>query len=57
MSDEIQINVNPAKPGNFTVALRIPSWSAKTLITVNDVVIADVIPGTYNKIARFWTER
>ncbi len=54
VSDEIQINIDPSKPGNFTVALRIPSWSIKTSITVNDVPVADVAPGTYNKITRLW---
>jgi hypothetical protein len=54
VSDEIQFNINPAKPENFTIALRIPSWSIRTSIAINDVVVADVVQGTYKKITRLW---
>jgi DUF1680 family protein len=54
VSDEIQININPAKPADFTIALRIPSWSIRTSITVNDIVVPDVVQGTYKKITRLW---
>jgi uncharacterized protein len=54
VSDEIQININPVKPEDFTIALRIPSWSIRTSITVNDIVVPDIVQGTYKKITRLW---
>ncbi len=54
VSDEVQININPANPEDFTIALRIPSWSIKTSITVNDIVVTDIVKGTYKKITRLW---
>jgi DUF1680 family protein len=56
VSDKIEISVNPEKPENFTVALRIPSWSSNTIITVNGTAISDIEPGTYKKIIRTWNK-
>lgn len=56
VSDKIEIIVNPEKPENFTVALRIPSWSSSTIITVNGTAISDIEPGTYKKIIRTWNK-
>ncbi len=40
--------------GPLTVRLRIPSWSAKTVVKVNGEVQPDVKPGTYCTISREW---
>ena len=54
VSDEIQIDINPSKPESFTVGLRIPSWSKITNVTVNDVAVGIVVPGSYFRITRLW---
>jgi hypothetical protein len=55
-TDMIEINVNPEKPESFTIALRIPSWSEKSSITVNGKEEAGIIAGTYKKITRTWNK-
>jgi Uncharacterized protein conserved in bacteria len=44
LSDKIEITVNPEKPGVFTIALRIPSWSRNTVLTINGEAIPEVTP-------------
>lgn len=56
VSDKVEININPDKPESFTLALRIPSWSESTAITVNGVEINGVDAGTYKKITRIWNK-
>jgi DUF1680 family protein len=56
VSDKVEININPEKPESFTVALRIPSWSLNTKITVNGASISDIETGTYKKITRTWNK-
>jgi len=53
--DEItEINIDPVKAESFTIGLRIPKWSANTVISVNGTEISDIEPGTYKKISRVW---
>ncbi len=54
VSDKVEINIDPEIPQNFTIAFRIPSWSANTIITINGIEIAGITPGTYKKITRIW---
>jgi Uncharacterized protein conserved in bacteria len=56
VSDKIGITVNPGKPGTFTIALRIPSWSKSTTLTINGEAVKDVVPGSYKKITRTWNK-
>ncbi len=51
---KIDITVNPAKPEEFTLSLRIPYWSAKTSVSVNGQAVA-AKPGEYLKLNRQWT--
>lgn len=53
-SDEVEIVLQPGKPENFTLALRIPAWSAHTTIIVNGNPIEGIKAGTYQKISRVW---
>lgn len=49
----VKINVDPEEPLTFALKLRIPHWSAKTSVTINDkAVTAD--PGTYLVLDREW---
>ena len=56
VSDKIEININPEKPENFTIAFRIPSWSENTVITVNGTEVSGTTSGTYKKITRIWNK-
>jgi len=53
-SNEIEITLQPEKPENFSLNLRIPAWSNLTAISVNGETVADVTPGDYKKINRLW---
>ena len=50
---KISVAVLPAKPERFTIALRIPEWSEKTVLKVNGKKI-NVNKG-YTEIEREWT--
>lgn len=51
---EVAISVNPSKPVEFRLKLRIPKWSSNTRIEVNGVEVGDAEPGTYLAIEREW---
>ncbi|MBR5527456.1 MAG: glycoside hydrolase family 127 protein [Clostridia bacterium] len=51
---KISIRVAPAKAEKFTVALRIPAWSAKTSVKVNGKSIK--VKSGYTEITREWTK-
>ena len=52
VSDQVQIHVNPARVEEFTLTLRIPSWSKRTELRVNGQ-LQIATPG-YAKIHRAW---
>jgi uncharacterized protein len=53
-ADQIEINLQPEKPENFTLALRIPAWSNQNSVLVNGIPVDGVQPGTYFRINREW---
>ncbi|MDP3913514.1 MAG: glycoside hydrolase family 127 protein [Bacteroidota bacterium] len=53
-SDQIEITVQPEKSGTFTIGLRIPEWSSKTLVLVNGIPVEGVRSGSYCKVTREW---
>ncbi|HEX7583730.1 MAG TPA: beta-L-arabinofuranosidase domain-containing protein [Prolixibacteraceae bacterium] len=54
VSDQIAISVQPDKPETFTLALRIPSWSNQTSVSVNGIPVEGIHSGSYQKITREW---
>ncbi|HAH22207.1 MAG TPA: hypothetical protein DCL77_00275 [Prolixibacteraceae bacterium] len=54
-TDRVEITVRPEKSGIFTLALRIPEWSAHTSLSVNGSPVEGVIGGLYRKITREWS--
>jgi uncharacterized protein len=56
VSDNIEFVIQPEKPGSFTIALRIPSWSTKSVISVNGQEIPSVTQGAYYRITRTWNK-
>ncbi len=55
-TERIEIKLHTDKPVTFTLALRIPGWSAVTLVSVNDVKADNIQPGTYHRITRTWKD-
>jgi len=53
-TDKIEFSIQPEKPEVFTIALRIPSWSATTSVSVNGEVVENVKSGEYQRITREW---
>ncbi len=53
VGDHVQIIVTPETDEQFTLALRIPSWSRQTQMAVNGIAVA-VEAGSYAKIRRTW---
>lgn len=56
VSGKIYLHVSPSKKTFFALKLRVPCWSAKTRIKLNDKRLTDVKPGTYLSIQRQWAE-
>ena len=53
LTGHVVINVNPEKAENFTMKLRIPSWSQNTALSVNGEKVK-ATPGTYAELNRKW---
>lgn len=53
LTGHVAINVNPQKAENFTMKLRIPSWSKNTALSVNGEKV-EATPGTYAELDRKW---
>lgn len=53
-SNAVKIVVNPAAAENFSMSLRIPSWSEHTQVSVNGKKVNNVIPGKYLQLTRKW---
>ncbi len=53
VNDEILFTVDPEKPAEFALKLRIPAWSQRTALSVNGVPV-DCLPGTYVELSREW---
>ena len=50
----VKIAVTPASPEEFTLFVRIPSWSKKNNVKVNGKEISDVAAGKYLPLRRQW---
>jgi DUF1680 family protein len=56
VSDIVEININPEKSENFTVAFRIPAWSANTSLLINGAAITGINAGEYKRVTRVWNK-
>ena len=54
---KVALNLEPASPAEFTLALRIPSWCDGATVTVNGASLGvPVVRGEFCRIARTWTQ-
>ena len=53
--DSVSISISPERPVEFTLRLRVPSWSnGKANVTVGKQTIASGAPGSYIELRRHW---
>ena len=53
-SGDVKVLVNPEKSEKFVLKLRIPAWSARTVVKVNGEAVDGVSAGNYLTIDRTW---
>jgi DUF1680 family protein len=51
----VEIAVNPAKPVDFTLFMRIPAWSDRTQVSVNGKPVSGTAGGQYLALQRRWS--
>ena len=54
LSDRVLVRVDPHAASLFTLSLRIPSWSERTVVKVNGKKVRSVEPGAYLSLERTW---
>ena len=54
LSDRVLVRVDPHAASLFTLALRIPSWSERTVVKVNGKKVRSGEPGAYLSLERTW---
>ena len=56
LAGTVRIRVALEHPEHFCLRLRVPAWSIRTRIRVNEEDVGDVRPGSYLKVAREWRD-
>ncbi len=54
-SGDVQLTVSPATPADFVMYVRIPGWSVKNRVLVNNKEVSGARAGEYLAIRRQWT--
>ncbi len=54
LSGKVHIRVEPARPAEFALRLRIPHWSTDTKVALDGKSISGAVPGQYLTLARSW---
>jgi len=52
----IQLGLNPEKPVNFPLLLRIPEWVSEPKVLLNGKPLRDLQPGSFHRIDRQWNK-
>jgi len=50
----VRLTVSPSRTTRFTLKLRIPYWSSRTRLRVNNKPLRNISPGTYCPLDRQW---
>ncbi len=50
----VQLEVRPAEPKTFTLALRVPGWCRRFTVTVNGVAVEAEVRSGYARLERAW---
>ena len=53
-SGRVRIGIDPEKPEEFALRLRIPAWATSANVTVNGQPLADAKAGTFLELRRPW---
>ena len=54
-SGKVVLRVDPSRPADLPLKLRIPRWCASATVSVNGTALAEsIVPGTYCTIRRCW---
>ena len=56
VNGHIDLIISPKRAGKFNLRLRIPQWSKKTVVRVNDAAVEPVNAGSYLSINRTWND-
>jgi DUF1680 family protein len=51
---DVSLTVGPAAAKEFSLYLRIPSWSRETAVSVNGAAVSGATPGQYLELRRSW---
>jgi DUF1680 family protein len=55
LTDSVHVAVDPIRPTDFALRIRVPGWSLNPSVTVNGEPVEDVHPGTFLTVRRTWT--
>ena len=54
--EQVSFEITPDEPSKFPLYLRVPSWSRRTQVAINGVVVAEnIAQGGYVRIQRKWS--
>lgn len=52
--DVIRLTINPERPGEFPLKLRIPAWATEAALSINGQEVKGVKAGTFHSLLRQW---
>ena len=53
--EQVGLKISTAGQASFPLVLRIPSWCSNAVVTVNGLAQTDVMPGSFFRIQRTWS--
>ncbi|ETZ22294.1 glycoside hydrolase family 127 protein [Pedobacter sp. V48] len=56
VTGKIGLTIKLSKPEAFSMNIRIPEWSKKSVLTVNGVAVTEVVSGRFATVKRTWKD-